>query len=305
MDNRRLLLTSTQPDDRSRERRTAFSRLNVRALLPRDVLAAFVLTRIALVAAGLVAPRFIALPTTARNVQPLLFTMWTRWDGQIYLGIAQHGYLRSAQSPNTAFFPLYPWLMQLLTGWSTNGLVYVAGLLISNVALLALLVFLVALGRLDFDDGVGRRAAIYYLVFPTTLFLSATYAESLFLALLVASFYFARRGEFALSGVIGFFAALTRPFGFLLVVPIAWESIRRRRLPVAAIGPLLGPLVYFGWLWLQLGDPLLWFKAQAAWSRQLAFPWHGFVRYLQMQAGWFFPPTLTWIDLIAAVAPWC
>jgi hypothetical protein len=272
-------------------------------LLPRDVVIAWVVTRICLIVAGLTAPLYIPLGNKVSNAGPLFFSMWTRWDGQIYVGLAQHGYVVTPRSPNTAFFPLYPWLIQLLTGWSGNlGLIYVAAMLISTVALFALLAFVVALGRLDFDEAVGRRAAIYYLVFPTTLFLTATFAEALFLALLVGSFYFSRRGRFALAGTLGFFAALSRPYGVLLAIPLAWEAIRRRKLPIGAIGPILGPIVFFVWLWIQLGDPLLWFKAQAAWARHVDFPWTGFLRYLQMHAGFFYPPTLTLVDLVAAIA---
>ncbi len=271
--------------------------------LPRDVVVAFVVTRLGLVVAGLYGWLFISRPPLHGDIGPAALSMWTRWDGQIYIAIAQHGYFLRETSPPTAFFPLYPALMQVLTLWSSDRVVLaVAGLVIANVALLVMLAYVVAIGRLDFDDAVGRRAALYYLVVPTTLFLSATYAESLFMALMLGSFYHARKGQLGVAGVLGFLCALTRPYGILLVVPIAWEALRRRRLPVAAVGPLAGPLVYFGWLWLQLGDPLLWFKAQAAWARHLDVPWHGFLRYLDAQYGWLTPPALTRADLIVAFA---
>lgn len=273
----------------------------MRASLPRDVVIAFVLTRLALLAVGLAAPLFIERPSGYGDIGPQLLGMWARWDATIYIDIAKTGYFLRDQAPVTAFFPLYPFAMQVATLWSASReVIAIAGIVISNVSLLVMVGYVVALGRLDFDDGVGRRAAIYYLVVPTTLFLTAAYAESLFLALLIGSFYHARRGQLATAGVLGFMCALTRPYGILLVLPIAWEALRRRKLPVAAIGPVLGPLVFFGWLWRQLGDPLLWFKAQEAWRRHLDFPWHGFIRYLELQSGWFFPPTLTRVDLIAA-----
>lgn len=275
----------------------------MRQWLPTQVLVAFVATRIALVVAGLAAPLFIAGQAGGQIGAPPL-SMWTHWDGQFYIDIARLGYFVNESNPPAAFFPLYPLLLQLVTLWSPlKPTVALAGVIVSNAALLALLAYVVALARLDFDEGVGRRAAIYYLVAPTTLFLSAVYAESLFLVLLVASFYHARRGQLALAGGLGFLAALTRPYGVLLVVPIAWEALRRRRLPVAAIGPLLGPPVYFAWLWLQFGDPLAWFSAQAAWKRQLDLPWRGFMRYIELHLqGWFTPPDLAKVDLLAAVA---
>jgi Gpi18-like mannosyltransferase len=275
----------------------------LRDLLPGDVFVTFVLTRLGLWAAAVLAPLFLTRPPGYGDVVPGVLGLWARWDGAIYLAIAQHGYFLREHSPVTAFFPLYPFLMQVLTLWSTSPtLLSFAGLLISNAALLIMLVYVVALGRLDFDDGVGRRAAIYYLVVPTTLFLSAVYAESVFMALLIGSFYHARRGQLAAAGVLGFLCALARPYGAVLVIPLAWEALRRRRLPLAAVGPLLGPLVYFAWLWLQFGDPFLWFEAQAAWMRHLDVPWHGFTLYLHGHSGFFFPFAHTLVDLVAAVA---
>jgi Gpi18-like mannosyltransferase len=277
----------------------------LRDLLPGDVFVAFILTRLALLSAGLIAPLFLARTSLNGDVGPAALAMWTRWDGQIYIAIAQHGYFLRERSPLTAFFPLYPFLMQVLTLGSKDPVVLaIAGVLISNLSLLVMLAYIVALGRLDFDDGVGRRAAVYYLVAPTTLFLSAVYAEPLFMALMLASFYHARRGQFAVAGALAFFCGLARPYGALLAVPLAWEAIRRKRLPVAALAALLGPLTYFGWLWLQFGDPLLWLKAQGAWpwQRHIDVPWHGFLNYVHGTYGWFDPEALARIDLVAAVA---
>ena len=207
--------------------------------------------------------------------------MWARWDAPIYLSIAQEGYFLRDETPVTAFFPLYPLAMQVATLWSDSRPVLAfAGVIISNASLLAALAYILALARLDFDESVGRRAALYYLVFPTTLFLSGIHTESPFLLLTVASFYHARRGQLVLGGALGFLAALTRPYGALLAVPIALEAMRRRRIPLAAALPLLGPLVFFGWLWLEVGSPLAWFEGQQWWNRELSPPWQGFLDYL-------------------------
>jgi hypothetical protein len=248
----------------------------------RRVFVAFLLTRVALVAAGLAAPLFVPRPEGLAEIGPALLAMWARWDGPIYLTIAQEGYFLRDAAPVTAFFPLYPFLIQLLTlGADSREIAALAGVLISNVSLLVALGYLVALGRLDFGGRVGERAAIYYLVAPTTLFLSAVYTESLFLALFVGSFYHARRGEFGRSGILGLLAALARPYGALAAIPLAIEAVRRRRLPVWALAPLLGIAIFFAWLWLSVGDPLAWFEAQASFQRQLSPPWAGIRPYLE------------------------
>jgi hypothetical protein len=52
------------------------------------------------------------------------------------------------------------------------------------------------------------------------LFLSALYTESLFLALSVGTFYAARKDRWALAGMLGGLAALTRVTGVLLFIPV-------------------------------------------------------------------------------------
>jgi len=267
----------------------------------RSVIAAFVLTRLGLVVAGMSAPLFLALPAGVAQVGPPLLAMWVRWDGPIYITLAQSGYFVREAVPVTAFFPLYPLLMQVLTFFSANReLLALAGVVISNVALLAAMAYVVALGRLDFDRSTGERAALYYLVAPTTLFLSAVYSESLFLALSVASFYHARRGQLALAGGLGFLAALTRPYGVLLAVPIAIEAWRRKRLPTWALVPGLAIPLFFGWLWLTIGDPLAFFRGQDYFGRQISAPGWGFVAYLEHQWS-VFGPSYGVLDLVASV----
>ncbi len=89
--------------------------------------------------------------------------------------------------------------------------------------------------RLDFDRATAARAVLYLLVFPTTLFLSAVYAESLFLALTVAAFYHARRGQWWIAGALGGLAALARPHGVLLALPLAVEYLAQRDFDLRAI----------------------------------------------------------------------
>lgn len=267
----------------------------------RSVIAAFLLTRLGLVVAGLAAPLFFARPAGLSQIGPPLLAMWVRWDGPIYITLARFGYHVRELVPVTAFFPLDPFLMQAVTLFSSNReLLALAGVAISNVALVVALAYIVALGRLDFDRPTGERAALYYLVAPTTLFLSAVYSESLFLAMSVGSFYHARRGQLALAGGLGLLAALTRPYGVLLALPIAIEAWRRKRLPIWALVPGLAVPLFFGWLWLTIGDPLAFFRGQDYFNRQLSAPGWGFVAYLDHD--WtLFGPLYSVLDLVASV----
>jgi len=148
--------------------------------------------------------------------------MWSHWDAGWHVSVAQRGYQIQSDAPsNVAFFPLFPLLIKALTllrGRSDEESFLVSGILVANGALLIALGCLAALVRLDADESIARRAVWYLLLFPASLFLSAVYADSLFLALVLASFLSARRGHWWAAGLLGCEAALvTNPSGLVWV----------------------------------------------------------------------------------------
>jgi hypothetical protein len=113
------------------------------------------------------------------------------------------------------------------------------------------------------------------------------------LALTVASVYYARRGNFITSGVIGALAALTRVEGILVVLPLAYEVWRafrdgqRTALVRGIIGLAAVPaglLVYMGYLYALVGDPMAFQKIQVDWNRHLSPPWVSVINTLHMIA---------------------
>lgn len=208
--------------------------------------------------------------------QHYLIQPWRNWDGHWFALIAQEGYF---EKPTTAFFPLYPLLLRG-GSWFLDGQIALAGVLISNVALLGALVVLYQLIQLDFPRAVARRTILYLALFPTAYYLGAVYSESLFLLLSVGSLYAARRNRWWVAGALGFLAALTRSQGILLLVPLAIMFIRQqgwhpRRWQANPIGIALVPaglltyMVYLRRLW---NDPLIMLSAQKGWDRYSANP---------------------------------
>jgi len=268
--------------------------------LLRDVLWPFALTRLLLAGvahfgAQLSVSWSYPFPDAARRgfafVASPLFDSFGRWDSHWYLSIAADGYLvrgplATVQS-NVAFFPLYPWIVRavhslLPASLSGPGSLYLSALAVSNAAAVLALALLVKLARWTTgSDGAASRAALYLLAFPTGFILSAAYPESLFLLLSIASLLAAARGRFALAGLLGFLAALTRPGGVMVAAPIAWLAFEpvdagTRASPGKAAWALLAPLglaLHAAYLWRLTGDPLALFHAQAAWGRGFAPPW--------------------------------
>ena len=270
-----------------------------------DLLLLFSASRIALLIVGILSTGLVGsgLAVMKGNLvyheqvwRPL--EIWARWDSEWYLLIAKEGYsgpevrahyenLGVPYEPEatSGFLPLYPIMIRLLS--PVMGGVG-AGILISNVALWLALVLLY---RLTHDAVTGpeekRRlgglaACAALLLHPMSLFLSAVYAESLFLALSLATWDFARRGRFAAAGISGALATLTRPFGVLLIAPVVWQwwAERHRAAALAWVtaipAALGGYMIYCGTVF---SDPLAFVHRQSRWRGGMSGPWHAFIRW--------------------------
>lgn len=243
----------------------------------REVVLDFLATRAAIIVIAELAAVIIGqrAGVHVEESSNLLLAVWGRWDAVHYLTIATLGYAGT----DMAFFPLYPALVALLGRLIGNHLV--AGLLISNACFFFGLLFLYKLLEHEYDRAVARRAIFYVSIFPTAIFFSAVYTESLFFMLTVASFYYMRERKWWLAAVLGFFAAMTRVEGILLLVPylIEWYAAHRnhgaRALPSLGAAALIpaGLAVYMGYLWVLRGDPLYFSHVQIYWNRHPAPPW--------------------------------
>ena len=258
-----------------------------------DVLAAFLVTRLTLVVVAAIAvsalpiSRDIPLEWLRPGLNPI-FESFSRWDSLHYLDIAWNGY-RVSDPSSPAFFPLFPVVVRLVgeaTRFADPPGLYAMAVVVANVALFVAAVELVQLARLDFDDATASRAGWYLLVFPTSFFLSAAYGESLFLALSLGAILAGRRGSWWQAGILGGLAALTRPFGVLIILPLAieaWEQRAERPLWRSALTMTPIPLAllgYMAYLAYQFGDPMAFLNAQSGWDRSLMAPWDTISRFL-------------------------
>lgn len=206
-----------------------------------------------------------------------LVTAWERFDGLWFLRIATAGYVEDDGS--AAFFPLYPLVIRIVSPL-LGGHPLAAALLVSNAAFLGALVVLYFLTSSEFDERIARRTVLYLAIFPTAYFFLAPYSESLFLLLVVASLWAARRGKWPLAGLAGALAAATRNVGVLLILPLAVEGILQYREKGHRLAPRLlwtgavaaGTLAYLGFWQGFAGDALAPLHQQATWQREGTFP---------------------------------
>lgn len=228
-----------------------------------------------------------------------LYAPAARWDGVWYLGIAHTGYF-SHQA--TAFFPLYPLLVH--AGGALFGSELVAGVFISVAAMVGAGYLLFLLTRADLGEAAARTTVALLAFFPTSLFLSAVYTESLFLLVSVGALYAARRERWAVAGALGALASATRSTGLLLLIPLAimylygprdgavplsegrrWAAVvgrvpgrwwRPRYAPARSLWWIAlvpaGIVAYIVYLATTHGAPLAPFQAESYWGRAFAGP---------------------------------
>lgn len=227
-------------------------------------------------------PPYGVLPPPLTGLAYWLVEPLRNWDGLWYRLVALEGYATSGgQYAKAAFWPLLPATMHvgaMPTGWTLDSIGYI----VANAAFLGALLVLYRLIALDYaDPAVARRALWALALFPTALFFSAIYTESLFLFLVVGALYLWKRDHPWFGGLVGILAALCRSGGVFLALPFLVILVERHRrnwrgyfpdiIPVAF--PAIGPAIFGYILNRDQGNWRAFVDVQEQWNRYSAMPW--------------------------------
>lgn len=243
----------------------------------------FVVTRLLLLSVG------IASRDTYPNIRRMfdtdnervdygsLGTVLHGWDSNWYLKIAKEGYTRIDLTGGIlttyVFFPVYPFTIKIL-GLVTGDVL--AGVIISNICFLLsgiMLYFLVALRK---NKNLALLSAVYLFVFPMNYVFSAIQSESIFLLLLLLSFYFLEKKKFLYAGVAGFFLSLTKYVGFTIFLPVAYFCFKylwgrgnagKLKTVFYTILPITGVLLFALFLYKLTGNPFAIVNAEKGWQK--------------------------------------
>ncbi len=188
---------------------------------------------------------------------------WANFDGEHFTSIAQFGYRQYQQ----AFFPLYPNLISI--GMNIFGenirIAAISGLIISSVAFISALGLFYKLLKLDYNRNFSLGVILILLLYPASFYFNAVYTESIFLFLVVASFYFFRTKSYFWAGIFGFLASTTRVFGVLLFLSFIIDALASKT-PLRKIYWILlipaGLISYMAYLYYSVGDPLAFYSLQ-------------------------------------------
>jgi hypothetical protein len=240
------------------------------------VLAVWAGSRVFFLVAGGLAHRLLdgAQPGGSPREPPGVLNEWAHWDGGWYCAIATHGYF---SKPATSFFPLYPLLIRFAKVAPGGPAIW--GVVISVVCLLGTLYFLYQIAEELFDARTARAATLAFAFFPSAFFMNAVYSEALFLMLTTGIVWALRvRRSFLLACFLAYFAMLARNVGILVLVPLVFDFVRRRRAgervnPLWVVASAGGLAAFMLYLWKWLGSPLYFAVAQReTWGRAFTNP---------------------------------
>ncbi len=206
--------------------------------------------------------------TLSRYTQIPYLWSWLNFDGEHYLSLVQYGY----RPLEYFFFPGYSLATQFLSSVLGTSAVQIAlsGLFVSHITFTLALLGLVKLIQLDYSEKVAHITILLLLLFPTSFFFGSFYTESLFLCEVVWAFYYARRGNWTLAGIVAFLATGTRIVGIALLFAFLVEGYVQgksifsktfvKAVAASAIGAL-GIIAYMIFLYEKTGDPLNFFTS--------------------------------------------
>jgi hypothetical protein len=193
---------------------------------------------------------------------PLSFI--SNWDGPDYLDIVHSGYHTLFQAN---FFPLYPLLVYLVKFIVRSALD--SALIVSWLSLVGALYFYIRIVKKMFgirglDDTVA--ALMFFILFPTAVFLFATYTESLYAMLSLGAIYYSLQKKYIYVAPLLLLCTathITAPLVVLLSAMILWEQkVRLVNIIATAVVGCLGLVAYMVFLEQRFHNPLAFLKAQ-------------------------------------------
>jgi hypothetical protein len=209
------------------------------------------------VAIGLAAGAYTRVPgwLTGRGLWPLF-----AWDYNWYHLVAYQGYPNGLGGREYAFFPLWPKLIR----WS--------GSIPDVVAAAAVAWAASGLAFFGIAEGTPRtrlQTGLALACWPGSFALTLAYPDSLALAAAAWAAVLALRGRPLAAGLAGAVAALARPGGFLIALPLAW--LARDKGPRAWLGaaaPVAAAAAVEGYFWARSDRVTAFFDAQKLWGRK-------------------------------------
>ncbi|SEC05188.1 mannosyltransferase family protein [Paenibacillus sp. GP183] len=255
---------------------------------------------------GTVTPWIQKLPQGLEETKLFHIEDFIRLDTYPYLEIATQGYDKvHIDKPHTAanwvFFPMYPLLIYLVNlVFSTKPALI--GILLSNLFLVAALIYVYGIAlQKGLTDKQAGTMLILILIYPSSVFFTVPYTESLFLLLSAASLYHATNRQYALAFMAAGLSTVTRVPGFINLAFVMSSFVldegfryskRYWKLALYSALSLLPMAAYLLYMKSITGDFMAPFHEQSLnWYRYSSYPFQNYIHYFQKpyfssEAGW-------------------
>lgn len=152
---------------------------------------------------------------------------WANFDGVHYLSIAENGYTQYKE----AFFPLFPMIVRVI-GDIFNRNYILSGILVVHISFFMAVWLFWKLVNMDFSKSTAVWSIVFLFAFPTSFFFGSIYTESLFLMLILGSFYAARKRWWLVAGFLAMLATATRFVGIFLFPALIVEYFYQKKIKI-------------------------------------------------------------------------
>lgn len=221
-----------------------------------------------------------------------------KFDSGFYFQIADHGYpkikMSQSHSPTSiSFFPLYPLLIKAMHYINSRYSDLVNALLLSNISLVFALYYIYKLC----EAKCLNKKEIYIvlllvLCYPTSIFYSVPYTESLFLCLSAATLYYSSIGSYAKASAAAGLSTVTRFPGFVNIAYIFFIMLleadfghkvinQLSKVAYCMIISIIPIAVYFSYMKYLTGDFLAPLHDVGNWDRKMSIPFKSYIDYIR------------------------
>lgn len=221
-----------------------------------------------------------------------------KFDSGFYIQISDYGYPKVKMSENhsptsISFFPLYPLLIKAMHYVTKGSSSIFNALLLSNLLLILALYYIYILCEVrGFDKKEIYLVMLLILCYPTSIFYSVPYTESLFLCLSAATLYYCSLNNYAAASVAAGLSAITRFPGFINITYVFFVMLVDVNLKFSPIKQLtrifrnmiisvIPITVYFSYMKYLTGDFLAPLHDVGNWSRKMSIPFKSYIDYIR------------------------
>lgn len=219
----------------------------------------------------------------------------SKFDTDYYFEIAQGGYTKTKISEehgpaNWVFFPLYPMAIYAVKELLSIDM-KAASLLLANLFLFIALYYIYHISLMKgLTEKQADKVILFILIFPSAIFYSVPYTESLFLLLSSATIYYSLKGEYNKSILISGLSMITRwpgviNFLFCAGIYLAKNNLKDiwtdKKFLVSMIISLIPIALFFTYMYYLTGDFLAPLHEQTLnWDRRFMMPFTNYFNYL-------------------------